>query len=138
MKKYPLILLALALLSLPLIYIGAEAATLGRATTFDFDAEVTSSQVPVLIEFEAKWCPYCRKMQPLLEKLHDAGAYGMKVVQVDIDAEPLLAQEFEIAMLPTLMVAHKGKLIDRHDGAMKEEELFKWAEAAAAAAKENE
>lgn len=107
------------------------AGEVPHITSASYAAEVDQAGVPVMIMFDATWCPYCRKMQPLVQKLNDAGANGMKIVRIDMDDEPELAAQFEVALLPTFVVLKNGQPVDRHDGSMKEEALFTFAREAA-------
>lgn len=127
MKKAALIFLGLVLLAaVPLAFTPqASGAPLG-VNAYNYEQEVAQSDVPVLVQFTADWCPYCRKMQPLVNKLQEMGAYGMKVVDIDMDEEPELAAQFTVQMLPTQFILHKGRIVARHDGAMKEAALFGW------------
>lgn len=105
----------------------ASSAPLG-VNAYNYEQEVALSEVPVLVQFTADWCPYCRKMEPLINKLQGMGAYGMKVVDIDMDEEPELAAQFTVQMLPTQFVLYKGNIVARYDGAMKEAALFAWAQ----------
>ncbi len=81
------------------------------------DEEIASSNVPVLVELGAEWCPPCRAMEPVLEAL--AKEYGdrLRIVTVDADEEPELVLRFGVRGLPTFLVFRDGQLAERLVGA---------------------
>lgn len=111
----------------------ALAEGIPHVNMFNFPTEVAQAPGPVLVQFDAKWCPYCRALQPALERLQQSGASGMKIVKVDVDQDPGLQEKFSIRSLPTLIVVYKGGEFARHEGAIKEEKLGSWVASAAAA-----
>lgn len=62
---------------------------------------------PVLVDFWAPWCGYCRRIGPALDKLADSRE-DVIVVKVNIDEEPVLAQQERIEVLPTLVLYRGG------------------------------
>ncbi len=66
---------------------------------------------PVLLEFWAPWCVYCRRIVPALEKVSQQQAENLIVGQVNIDEEPQLAAKEQIEVIPTLILYHKGKAV---------------------------
>lgn len=84
--------------------------------------------LPLLVQFDASWCPYCRALQPRLQSLYDRRAGTIEIVRVNSDTEGELLQGFEVKTLPTLMIFMNGELIDRYDGSPQEDELFEWVD----------
>ena len=78
-----------------------------------FDMETVNSDQPVLIDFYADWCGPCRAMSPVVESIASDLSGQLKVAKVDTDATPSLAMRYGIMSIPTLMVFHKGQVIDR-------------------------
>ena len=73
--------------------------------------EAVSGEQPVLVEFWAPWCVYCRRIIPALEKISQQYAGKIAVGQVNIDEEPLLASRESIEVIPTLILYHKGEAL---------------------------
>ena len=67
---------------------------------------------PVLVEFWAPWCVYCRRITPALSKIAEQYADTLMVGQVNIDEEPLLAHEQNIEVIPTLILYKDGKSVN--------------------------
>ena len=82
-----------------------------------FDAE-TKASVPVVVDFWAEWCGPCRIISPVLEDLAARHSGRLKVVKVDVDANPGLAQRFRAQSIPLLVVMREGTEVDRIVGAV--------------------
>lgn len=76
-----------------------------------FNEHLTHSSRPVLVEFWAPWCIYCRRITPALEKIAQQYADSVTVGQINIDEEPLLAHHEQIEVVPTLILYHNGKAL---------------------------
>jgi thioredoxin 2 len=87
------------------------------ADTDTFAAETTAS-VPVVVDFWAGWCGPCRMISPVLEDLAKRHAGDLKVVKVDVDANPGLASKFGAQSIPLLVVIRDGREVDRVVGAL--------------------
>jgi thioredoxin 1 len=82
----------------------------------NFDREVLSSKVPVLVDFYADWCGPCRAFAPILDEFAREFPH-VKIVRVNVDENPKLAAKYEIEFIPSLLVFRNGKLSARHVGA---------------------
>ena len=77
----------------------------------------------VVLDFYATWCGPCKRLRPILEVY--AQKSTVTFIAVDTDEWPDLSERFAIASLPTLVVLHNGKTIDRIEGAPSMEWLYK-------------
>ena len=82
-----------------------------------FAEVVEQATIPVLVDFWATWCAPCRMVSPALERVATDLAGALKLVKVDVDAAPKLAERFTIQAVPTLMVIKGGRVIARQSGA---------------------
>ena len=74
-----------------------------------FERHVQGGNQPVLVEFWAPWCVYCRRITPALQKLSDQLGDSVTIGQVNIDDEPLLANQESIEVIPTLILYQNGE-----------------------------
>ncbi len=95
-----------------------------KVTSANYDAEVTSSQVPVLIDFWATWCGPCRMMTPVVEEIADEADGKYKVCSVNIDEEPELSVKFGVTAIPTFVAVKNGEVAGRTVGVSEKEELL--------------
>ncbi len=75
----------------------------------DFATEVIGSRLPVLVEFTADWCPPCRQMAPVLSALAAEEEGRLKVVQVNVDANPDTTHAYKVLSMPTFIVFRDGQ-----------------------------
>ena len=66
---------------------------------------------PVLVDFWAPWCSYCRRIGPAYDRIAEDHADDLVVVKVNIDDEPVLAQQEQIEVIPTLVLYQKGNAV---------------------------
>ena len=97
--------------------------SLVHLTEENFDGEVMQSDIPVIVDFWATWCPPCKILAPVFEEL--AGEYEgkMKFAKLDTDEVRAVAQKYSIMSIPTLIVFKGGKEIERMVGALPKESL---------------
>ena len=96
----------------------------------DFDDMVLDSDRPVLVDFWASWCPPCKMMQPVVDKLSHKVIDWADVFSINIDRCPSLASEYNISGVPTFISFADGKAIDRKTGALTEGQLINLLNAA--------
>lgn len=92
-------------------------------TTDNFDEEVLSSELPVVVDFWADWCGPCESLSPVLDELAETYDGRIKVAKVDIDANPHLANDHRIRALPTIIFFHKGHVLRRLTGNVSRSQL---------------
>jgi thioredoxin 1 len=78
-------------------------------TTLEFEAEVLGSEKAVIVDFWAEWCGPCRAVSPVLDQIADERADELRVVKVNIDEEPELAQRYGIMSIPTIVLFKEGE-----------------------------
>lgn len=88
-----------------------------------FDQEVLQSPLPVLVDFYADWCGPCRMLSPSLERLSREFEGRVKILKVNVDAEPQLADEFRVESIPLLVFFVEGQPVGRGAGLMNESDL---------------
>jgi thioredoxin 1/putative thioredoxin len=93
-----------------------------------FEAEVLRSDIPVLLEFGAAWCGPCKMVAPELEALSVELQGKAKVVKVDIDRNPLLAQQMGVQSVPTFVVFAQGRPVTGKVGALRKPQLLEMLE----------
>lgn len=95
-----------------------------------FARTVAESDIPVLVDFYADWCPPCKMMAPFVDELARDHLGRALVAKLNTDHAPGAAQPFGIRGIPTSIVFKGGKEVARHVGAMQKpglEELLKKA-----------
>ena len=81
------------------------------AVNMDRFNELSQEGKPILVEFWAPWCVYCRRLTPALKKVAEQRRDSLAVVQVNIDDEPLLAHRERIEVVPTLILYQNGEAL---------------------------
>ncbi len=79
------------------------------ATDANFQELVLGSDKPVVVDFWAVWCGPCKMVAPEMEKLAEKYGDAIQVVKVDVDANPVLSQAFNIMSIPTIAFFRPGK-----------------------------
>ena len=80
--------------------------------------EIIKSSVPTLVDFYATWCGPCRAMHPVLDQLKNDLGDQVRVLKIDVDKNPDVADKFKIRGVPTFMLFKDGEIIWRQSGGM--------------------
>jgi thioredoxin 1 len=99
-------------------------------TDATFTDEVLQSDTPVLVDFWAEWCGPCLRVAPVLEEIAKEMGDKVKIVKLDIDANPNTAREFRVMSVPTLTVFKGGQPVQSVAGARPKSDLIRLIESA--------
>lgn len=88
-----------------------------------FQELISSSEIPVLVDFYATWCGPCQMMSPILEQVNAQMKDRLQVVKVDTDSYPQLASQHHIHALPTLVLFKNGQPVERIEGVVSAAQL---------------
>jgi len=100
--------------------------TIHNATDSSFENDVLKSTQPVLVDFWAEWCGPCKMVSPILDELSRELGDKVKIVKVNIDANPETPTKYGVRGIPTLMVFKDGKLVETKVGAMPKQAMSAW------------
>jgi thioredoxin 1 len=93
-----------------------------------FQDLIRESDLPVLADFWAEWCGACRMMSPVIHEIAAAFKGRLVTIKINVDHKPMIATEYQITGIPTVMLFHKGKLLMRISGAQSFEALSREVE----------
>ena len=99
-------------------------------TKENFETEVLSSELPVLVDFWADWCGPCRMVAPILEEMARDLEGKIKVGKVNVDEQGELAAMFGVSSIPTMIVFKDGKAVAKSVGYRPKAEITAMVESA--------
>jgi len=89
-----------------------------------FAADVLAAATPVLVDFSAVWCPPCLQIEPVLEQIATDEAAWLRVLSVDVDENPVVADLYAVTSMPTLVLFRAGQEVVRITGVKAREAIL--------------
>ncbi len=100
-----------------------------KVTDDTFEAEVTNSDIPVVVDFWAEWCGPCKQIGPALEELSDEYDGKVKIVKINVDENPNSPAQMGVRGIPALFLFKDGQAIANKTGAAPKAALADWINA---------
>ncbi len=80
--------------------------------------EIINSEKPTLLDFHATWCGPCKTLAPILEEVKNELSGSVRILKIDVDKNPQVADKYKIRGVPTMILFKKGEIVWRESGVM--------------------
>ena len=97
-------------------------------TDENFEEEVNSSAVPVLVDYWAEWCGPCKMIGPLVEEMAEEYSNRLKVGKLDVDENQSSASKQNVMSIPTLLIFKEGEVVAQQIGAVNKTQITEFIE----------
>lgn len=88
-----------------------------------FEQEVLKSDMPVLVDFWAEWCGPCKMIAPAINELAGEYAGKAKIAKLDVDSNQVIASQYGIRSIPSLLIFKNGRVVDQIVGALPKQRI---------------
>jgi thioredoxin 2 len=95
-------------------------------TAETFEKTITRTGIPVVVDFWASWCGPCKMMAPVYQQAAARLEPRVRLAKVNTETEQMLASQFRIQSIPTLVIFKNGREVARQPGAMDLNNLLRW------------
>ena len=96
-------------------------------TKENFAQLVEGAETPVLVDFWAPWCSYCRRIAPVVDQLAQQYDGQLVVGKVNVDEQPELEERFQVEIIPTLLLFRDGKAGEPQVNPGSKAQIVYWA-----------
>jgi len=93
-----------------------------------FNNDISSPNLLIIVDFWAEWCGPCKQIGPILEEISNEKKDEIKILKLNIDENPDVAQKYGVQGIPTLMIFKEGNLIDTKVGSLPKSSIVEWIE----------
>ena len=87
-------------------------------------SDLINSEKPVLVDFHADWCGPCKMQAPILQEVSAEIAGKVRIVKIDVDRNPAVANQYQVSGVPTLILFKNGQPVWRQSGVAMKQQLI--------------